>query len=113
MRTPAIEPIADIDVQHPFTRRSENPSVAWILATVAEQAELQELREKRREIRNAIERAECGHQLSCLDFDVDDPTRRAAYETAYKNVLEERERVDRAAAALLSYKRIHNRWPPL
>jgi hypothetical protein len=91
-------------------RDSRSIAFARLRAVVEEQSLLERAHLTRAEVREALERAKRGYEPSGFDFDADDPAYRAAYETAFADICEERARCDRAAAVLLANRRLHGRW---
>jgi hypothetical protein len=77
---------------------------ACLEAMVSEQIAQEHARRSRADVEDAIARAERGEEAFLADLDPDDPASLALFERAYAAVLEERQRRDRVAAALLSTK---------
>ena len=85
--------------------------IARLQVAVMERAAREDGRAARAEVAAAISRAERGEELSVLDLDLGDPAERAAYTQALTDVLEEKARRGRSAAAMLAARRLGRKLP--
>ena len=85
--------------------------MAFLAASIAEQEQMAQEAAKRDSVRRAMTRAATGDELLFADLDLTRPEVRRLFIEAQEDIRGERERQERAAAAMLALERLRGKAP--